>query len=68
MMGFFKKWLKEEFLLFIWGWGCFLLVIFFSIFAVEIFPDVAINLIGMFILFVIAFHIILWFKFKKKDK
>lgn len=64
-MGFFKKWFKEEFILFVWGWGCCLAIVIFAMFAVSFFPDIAIKLIGLFILFLICFHVFLWFKFKK---
>lgn len=64
-MGFLKKWFKEEFILFIWGLGCCLAIIVFAMFAVSFFPDVAIKLTGLFILFLICFHILLWFKFKQ---
>ena len=43
-MGFLKRWLKEEFILFLWGWGIVLLIIVFSMIAVSLFPDIAINL------------------------
>ncbi|EPQ4569603.1 hypothetical protein AB9D61_10695, partial [Klebsiella pneumoniae] len=29
-MDFLKRWLKEEFILFLWGWGIVLLIIIFS--------------------------------------
>lgn len=64
-MGFFKKWLKEEFLLLLWGWGICLSIIAFAIFAVSFFPEVAIKMIGLFIIFHVCFHVFLWFKFKK---
>lgn len=50
-MDFLKRWLKEEFILFLWGWGIVLLIIIFSMIAVSLFPDIAINLIGLFVLF-----------------
>jgi len=65
MMGFLKKWLKEEFILFVWGWGCCLAIVVFAMFAVSLFPDAAIKLTGLFILFLICLHVFLWFKFKK---
>lgn len=64
-MDFFKKWLKEELCLFLWGWSVVLSLIIFSMFAVSFFPDIAINLIGFFILFIIGVHIFLWFNLKK---
>lgn len=64
-MRFLKKRLKEEFVLFLWGWGCCLSIVVFAMFAVSHFPDVAIELTGLFILFLIGFHVFLWFKFKK---
>jgi len=64
-MGFLKKWLKEEFILFVWGWGCCLAIVVFAMFAVSLFPDAAIKLTGLFILFLICLHVFLWFKFKK---
>lgn len=64
-MRFLKKWLKEEFILFLWGWGCCLSIVVFAMFAVSHFPEVAIELAGLFILFLIGFHVFLWFKFKK---
>ena len=63
-MGFWKRWLKEEFILFLWGWGIVLLIIVFSMIAVSLFPDIAINLIGLFILLIIGFHVVVWFKVK----
>ncbi|QDK20495.1 hypothetical protein ES815_20180 [Leclercia adecarboxylata] len=63
-MGFLKQWLKEEVILIIWGWGCFLSVLFFSMFAVVYFPDVAITMIGAFILLLVIGHLFLWFKYK----
>ena len=45
-MDFLKRWLKEEFIL-LWGWGIVLLIIIFSMIAVSLFPDIAINLIGL---------------------
>lgn len=64
-MGFLKKWLKEELMLFLWGWGVLFSIVIFSIFAVSFLPNIAVNLIGVFILFVIGLHIYLWFKCKK---
>lgn len=64
-MGFFKKWLKEELLLFLWGWGVILLIVIFSMLAVAFFPDIAINLTGVLVLIIIMVHIFLWFKNKK---
>ncbi|MCS6743498.1 hypothetical protein NOM74_02365 [Klebsiella quasipneumoniae] len=63
-MDFLKRWLKEEFILFLWGWGIVLLIIVFSMIAVSLFPDNAINLIGLFVLLIIGFHIVVWFKVK----
>lgn len=63
-MGFLKRWLKEEFILFLWGWGIVLLIIIFSMIAVSLFPDIAINLIGLFVLLIIGFHVVVWFKVK----
>ncbi|WP_313082115.1 hypothetical protein [Atlantibacter sp.] len=63
-MGFFKKWLKEELLLFLWGWGIILLIIIFAMFAVAFFPDIAINLTGVLVLFITMVHVFLWFKNK----
>lgn len=63
-MGFLKRWLKEEFILFLWGWGIVLLIIVFSMIAVSLFHDIAINLIGLFILLIIGFHVVVWFKVK----
>lgn len=65
-MKFFKEWFKEELILFLWGWGFLLSIIIFSMFAVSWFPDIAINLIGLFILSVFCFHIFIWYKCKKK--
>ncbi|AWA74575.1 hypothetical protein [Klebsiella pneumoniae] len=63
-MDFLKRWLKEEFILFLWGWGIVLLIIIFSMIAVSPFPDIAINLIGLFVLLIIGFHVVVWFKVK----
>ena len=63
-MDFLKRWLKEEFILFLWGWGIVLLIIIFSMIAVSLFPDIAINLIGLFVLLIIGFHVVVWFKVK----
>lgn len=63
-MDFLKRWLKEEFILFLWGWGIVLLIIVFSMIAFSLFPDIAINLIGLFILLIIGFHVVVWFKVK----
>ncbi|MCL0754076.1 hypothetical protein M2933_14830 [Klebsiella pneumoniae] len=63
-MDFLKRWLKEEFILFLWGWGIVLLIIIFSMIAVSLFPDIAINLIGPFVLLIIGFHVVVWFKVK----
>ncbi|HIG6466524.1 hypothetical protein C0Q78_22590 [Klebsiella pneumoniae] len=63
-MDFLKRWLKEEFILFLWGWGIVLLIIVFSMIAVSLFPDIAINLIGLLILLIIGFHVVVWFKVK----
>lgn len=63
-MGFLKRWLKEEFILFLWGWGIVLLIIVFIMIAVSLFPDIAINLIGLFILLIIGFQVVVWFKVK----
>lgn len=63
-MGFFKKWLKEEFILFVWGGGCCLAIVVFAMFAVSFFPDIALTLTGLFILFLICCHVFLWCKFK----
>ncbi|WP_411431227.1 hypothetical protein ACP26C_00420 [Franconibacter helveticus 513] len=64
MINFIRKWLKEELILFLWGWGVVLSVIAFSMFVVSFFPDYAINLTGLFILLVVGLHLFLWFKFK----
>ena len=61
-MDFLKRWLKEEFILFLWG--VVLLIIIFSMIAVSLFPDIAINLIGLFVLLIIGFHVVVWFKVK----
>ena len=61
-MDFLKRWLKEEFILFLWG--IVLLIIVFSMIAVSLFPDIAINLIGLFVLLIIGFHVVVWFKVK----
>ncbi|WP_446919537.1 hypothetical protein [Klebsiella pneumoniae] len=63
-MDFLKRWLKEEFILFLWGWGIVLLIIIFSMIAVSLFPDIASNLIGLFVLLIIGFHVVVWFKVK----
>ncbi|MCS6409710.1 hypothetical protein KVG90_12790 [Klebsiella pneumoniae] len=63
-MDFLKRWLKEEFILFLWGWGIVLLIIIFSMIAVSLFPDIAINLIGLLVLLIIGFHVVVWFKVK----
>ncbi|HBS6191584.1 hypothetical protein AAHW18_13295 [Klebsiella pneumoniae] len=63
-MDFLKRWLKEEFILFLWGWGIVLLIIIFSMIAVSLFPDIAITLIGLFVLLIIGFHVVVWFKVK----
>ncbi|EPZ5127077.1 TPA: hypothetical protein MIN41_02920 [Klebsiella pneumoniae] len=63
-MDFLKRWLKEEFILFLWGWGIVLLIIIFSMIAVSLFPDIAINLIELFVLLIIGFHVVVWFKVK----
>ena len=63
-MDFLKRWLKEEFILFLWGWGIVLLIIIFSMIAFSLFPDIAINLIGLFVLLIIGFHVVVWFKVK----
>ncbi|AYO67907.1 hypothetical protein VSS07_08190 [Klebsiella pneumoniae] len=63
-MDFLKRWLKEEFILFLWGWSIVLLIIIFSMIAVSLFPDIAINLIGFFVLLIIGFHVVVWFKVK----
>ena len=63
-MDFLKRWFKEEFILFFWGWGIELLFIFFRLIAVSLFPDIAINLIGLFVLLIIGFHVVVWFKVK----
>ncbi len=49
-MDFLKKWLKEEVMLFLWGWVVILLVAIFAMLAVVFLPDIAINLAGLFIL------------------
>ncbi|EPG2743327.1 hypothetical protein M2950_12945 [Klebsiella pneumoniae] len=51
-------------MLFLWGWGIVLLIIIFSMIAVSLFPDIAINLIGLFVLLIIGFHVVVWFKVK----
>ncbi|WP_163594370.1 hypothetical protein [Klebsiella variicola] len=63
-MGFLKRWLKEEIKQILWGWGIVLLIIVFIMIAVSLFPDIAINLIGLFILLIIGFHVVVWFKVK----
>lgn len=63
-MDFLKRWLKEEFILFLCGWGIVLLIIIFSMIAVSLFSDIAINLIGLFVLLIIGFHVVVWFKVK----
>ncbi|MDD1227839.1 hypothetical protein [Klebsiella pneumoniae] len=63
-MDFLKRWLKEEFILFLWGWGIVLLIIIFSMIAVSLFPDIAFNLIGIYVLLIIGFHVVVWFKVK----
>ena len=63
-MNFLVKFIKEELVLFLWGWGVVLSVILFGIFAVAFFGDIAINLIGIFILLIIAVHVFIWFKCK----
>lgn len=63
-MDFLKRWLKEEFILFLWGWGIVLLIIIFSMIAVSLFSDIAINLIELFVLLIIGFHVVVWFKVK----
>lgn len=64
-MDFLKKWLKEEVMLFLWGWVVILLVAIFAMLAVVFLPDIAINLAGLFILFIIIAHVFLWFKYRK---
>jgi len=64
MINFIRKWLKEELILFLWGWGVVLSVIAFRMFVVSFFPDYAINLTGLFILLVVGLHLFFWFKFK----
>lgn len=64
-MRFLQKWLKEECLLFVWGWGCCIAIVVFAMFAVSLFPDVAVPLTGLLILFLIGFHLFLWFKFRR---
>ncbi|RZM58113.1 hypothetical protein C1458_20315 [Klebsiella pneumoniae] len=63
-MDFLKRCFKEEFILFLWGWGIVLLIIIFSMIAVSLFSDIAINLIGLFVLLIIGFHVVVWFKVK----
>ncbi|VCZ73147.1 hypothetical protein [Klebsiella pneumoniae] len=62
-MDFLKRWLKKN-SFFLWGWGIVLLIIIFSMIAVSLFPDIAINLIGLFVLLIIGFHVVVWFKVK----
>ncbi|KAB8307275.1 hypothetical protein EH228_14825 [Erwinia endophytica] len=61
-MNFFTKWLKEELIIFLWGGGVVLSIIVFGVFAVSYFPDIAINLIGIFIVLIILFHVFIWRK------
>ncbi|VCW61945.1 hypothetical protein [Klebsiella pneumoniae] len=61
-MDFLKRWLKKN-SFFLWGWGIVLIIIF-SMIAVSLFPDIAINLIGLFVLLIIGFHVVVWFKVK----
>ncbi|WP_124040505.1 hypothetical protein [Klebsiella pneumoniae] len=63
MDGFLERWLKKN-SFFLWGWGIVLLIIIFSMIAVSLFPDIAINLIGLFVLLIIGFHVVVWFKVK----
>lgn len=67
-MDFLKRWLKRRIHSFLWGWGIVLLIIIFSMIAVSLFPDIAINLIGLFVLLIIGFHVVVWFKVKTDMK
>ena len=58
------KMVKRRIHSFLWGWGIVLLIIIFSMIAVSLFPDIAINLIGLFVLLIIGFHVVVWFKVK----
>lgn len=65
MDGFLEKMVKRRIhSFFLWGWGIVLLIIIFSMIAVSLFPDIAINLIGLFVLLIIGFHVVVWFKVK----
>lgn len=64
MDGFLEKMVKRRIYSFLWGWGIVLLIIIFSMIAVSLFPDIAINLIGLFVLLIIGFHVVVWFKVK----
>lgn len=64
MDGFLEKMVKGRIHSFFMGWGIVLLIIVFSMIAVSLFPDIAINLIGLFILLIIGFHVVVWFKVK----
>lgn len=64
MDGFLEKMVKRRIHSFLWGWDIVLLIIIFSMIAVSLFPDIAINLIGLFVLLIIGFHVVVWFKVK----
>lgn len=64
MDGFLEKMVKKKNSFFLWGWGIVLLIIIFSMIAVSLFPDIAINLIGLYVLLIIGFHVVVWFKVK----
>ncbi|MER1322783.1 hypothetical protein KJR66_22665 [Klebsiella pneumoniae] len=62
MDGFLEKMVKRRIHSFFMG--MVLLIIIFSMIAVSLFPDIAINLIGLFVLLIIGFHVVVWFKVK----
>ncbi|HDY8456987.1 TPA: hypothetical protein RRH39_003116 [Klebsiella pneumoniae] len=64
MDGFLEKMVKRRIHSFFMGMGIVLLIIIFSMIAVSLFPDIAINLIGLFVLLIIGFHVVVWFKVK----
>ncbi len=64
MDGFLEKMVKRRINSSFMGMGIVLLIIIFSMIAVSLFPDIAINLIGLFVLLIIGFHVVVWFKVK----
>ncbi|KAA0485122.1 hypothetical protein F0330_12000 [Klebsiella pneumoniae] len=64
MDGFLEKMVKRRIHSFFMGMGYCIINHIFSMIAVSLFPDIAINLIGLFVLLIIGFHVVVWFKVK----